>query len=335
MLVPDRISAACRCLLPQRFTVVAFVACLALIAGCGNDPNARNRGANTVTVKNCGVTVTFDRSPQRVFTYYQHPTELLLALGLRDSIVGTAYPDNDPLPEYRDDYAKLPMVSKKDASFEQVLKASPDLVYGGWSTAFDDTAGRSREAFTDAGVDTYLNRENCTDDAVAMSDVYAEVRTVGEIFGVSGRADELVADMRAAVDRTRQRLGDAPDTKVFVYDSGKNAPYTAGGHGIGSRVIQLAGGSNIFADLDTDFADVSWEQVVQRKPDVIVLYDYYGTPSVAQKKRFLRSQPELADIPAIKHDRFAVLDLQDTALGVRAPYAVADLARQLHPGRVS
>lgn len=313
-------------------------ASLLLLTACGGAGGSEPRESATgaaVTVENCGVTTTYDRPPERVVGYYQHPTELLLALGLRDKIVGTAYPDNEPVPEYRDDYARIPAISKQDASFEQVLKTSPDLVYGGYGTAFDKTAGRSRKAFADAGIDTYLNRENCSDDPTVMSDVYAEVRTVGRIFRVGDRADAVVADMRSSVDRTRDRLGDVDPVDVFVYDSGTSAPFTAGGKGIGNQVIELAGGRNVFADVDSLFADVSWEQVLQRNPDVIVIYDYFGTPSVEQKKRFLLSRPELADVPAIKHERFAVLTLQDAVLGVRAPYAVESLARQLHPERMS
>jgi iron complex transport system substrate-binding protein len=89
----------------------------------------------------------------------------------------------------------------------------------------------------------------------------------------------------------------------------------------------------VFGDLDDTFADVSWEQVLQRQPDVIVIYDYFGTPAVEAKKEFLRGRPELAAVPAIRDDRFAVLTLQDAVLGVRAPFAVGPLAEQLHPDR--
>ena len=73
--------------------------------------------------------------------------------------------------------------------------------------------------------------------------------------------------------------------------------------------------------------------MLERNPDVIVIYDYFGTPSVEEKKAFLRGRADLANVPAIRDDRFAVLTLQDAVLGVRAPYAVADLAAQLHPER--
>lgn len=137
--------------------------------------------------------------------------------------------------------------------------------------------------------------------------------------------------MRAGVSAAADRVADVQPLKVFVYDSGEATAFTAGGQGIGNQVIELAGGTNIFADIDETFADVSWEQVLDRNPDAIVIYDYFGTPSVEAKKQFLRSRPDLAGVTAIREDRFAVLTLQDAVLGVRAPYAVEALAAQLHP----
>ncbi|WP_436501692.1 ABC transporter substrate-binding protein [Actinokineospora sp. HUAS TT18] len=145
------------------------------------------------------------------------------------------------------------------------------------------------------------------------------------------RAEKLVADMRADIANATTWLGSVQPLKVFVYDSGDS---TAGGTGIGNEIIRLAGGTNVFADVHKDWADVSWEQVLQRAPDVIVVYDYFGTPPVAQKVQSLLDRPELATVPAIRNHRFVTLALQDTVLGIRAPYAVSRLAAQLHPDRM-
>ncbi|ONI84270.1 hypothetical protein ALI144C_15465 [Actinosynnema sp. ALI-1.44] len=317
----------------MRLRALALAVCL-VSAGCASQPAAAPQTAQSaVTVDNCGKQIAFDRVPQRVVGYYQHPTEIMIALGLRDKLIGMAYPDNDPLPRYAADYRSVPRISDKDASFEQVLAKSPDLVYGGYDSAFEDKSGRSRDTFAGAGIKTYLSREACLDRAVTMDDVYEELRTVGGIFQVPDRADALIADMKASITRTTQRLTGAEPLKVFVYDSGEATAYTAAGTGIGTEIIKLAGGRNVFADVQKDWADVSWEQVLQRSPDLIVVYDYFGTPAPDKKIELLLSKPELANVPAIRNRRFARLTLQDTVLGVRAPYAVETLAAQVHPDR--
>ncbi|MFF4979460.1 ABC transporter substrate-binding protein [Streptomyces sp. NPDC001046] len=326
----------------RRARRAAAVACalsaLLSTAGCGSSRSS-GQGAEPagspagfpVTVDNCGVRTTYERPPARAVTIHQHPAELLLSLGLKDRMVGTAFPDSAVLPHLRKDYASIPELAEKEPSFETVLEAEPDLVYGGYGSAFAESEGRSRKAFTDSGIDTHLNREYCGKTRVTMQDTYAEVRTVGRIFGVSDRADKLVSDLRARVGRSASAVEGAREVSVFVYDSGDKAAFTAGGKSLGTELIRLAGGKNVFADLDDVFGDVSWEQVVERKPEVIAVYDYAGAGSIEQKKKFLLSQPALRDVPAVRNKRFVVLPLTATLVGVRSAYAVGDLARGIHP----
>ncbi|MDT6983500.1 ABC transporter substrate-binding protein [Streptomyces lusitanus] len=310
-----------------------------LTTGCGSSDGTDGDGKATaaapagfpVTVDNCGVRTTYDEPPSRVVTIHQHPAELMLALGLKDRMVGTAFPDSAVLPELEKDYEAIPELAEREPSFETVLDAEPDFVYGGYGSAFDEKEGRSREAFADAGIDTYLNREYCGKKKVTMQDTYDEIRTIGTIFGVPDRAAKLVADLQSRVGKATAAVEGGSRVSVFVYDSGDKSAFTAGGKSLGTELIRLAGGENVFADLDDVFGDVSWEQVVERKPDVIAIYDYAGAGSVEEKKRYLLSQPALADVPAVRNKRFVVLPLTATLVGIRSAYAVEDLARGLHP----
>ncbi|BFO16781.1 hypothetical protein SHKM778_31690 [Streptomyces sp. KM77-8] len=164
-----------------------------------------------------------------------------------------------------------------------------------------------------------------------MKDTYDEIRTIGRIFGVPERADRLVDDLERRVGEAAGKVEGEPGVSVFVYDSGDKNAFTAGGRSLGTELIRLAGGENVFAGLDDVFGDVSWEQVVERGPEVIAIYDYAGAGSVEEKKDFLLSQPALADVPAVRNKRFVVLPLTATLVGIRSAYAVEDLARGLHP----
>ncbi len=325
---------------PRLGAAAAVLSVVLLAAGCGasadgaaRDPKAAAAAHEgfPVTVDNCGVKTTYEAPPRRVVTIHQHPAELMLALGLKDRMVGTAFPDSDPLPELAADFAAIPQLAEREPSFETVLEAEPDLVYGGYGSAFAENEGRSREAFADAGIDTHLNREYCGGKRVTMEDTYEEIRTVGRIFGVPERAERLVADLEGRVGKAVSAVAGEPEVPVFVYDSGDRNAFTAGGRSLGTELIRLAGGRNVFADLDDVFGDVSWEQVVARRPEVIAVYDYAGAGSVERKKEFLLSRPALADVPAVKNRRFVVLPLTATLVGIRSARAVDGLARGLHP----
>ncbi|MER5493584.1 ABC transporter substrate-binding protein [Streptomyces sp. NPDC002454] len=317
-----------------------LAAAVFLISGCGSGggDDGKDRAAGDapegfpVTLTNCGVKTTYERPPKRAVTLNQHVTEILLALGLEKSMVGTAYLDDEILPEYAEAYRGIEVISDEYPSFENILAAEPDFAYAGFSSAFDEKEGRGREALAKAGVNSYVNVEECPPGPMSMELIETELRTLGKVFGVPDRADREIEKVRTALKDVEEKLGDTEPVEVFVYDSGDKTAFTAGGAGIGNEMIEQAGGQNVFADLDKQFGDVSFEQVAERAPEAIVIYDY-GDTSVAQKKKFLLANPALKDVPAIKNERFAVLPLSSTVLGVRVPAGVDGLARQLHPAR--
>src|SRR5689334_24868680 len=53
-----------------------------------------------VSVDNCGLSATYADAPKRAFTMNQAATEIMLALGLQDRMVGTAFLDDAVLPEF-------------------------------------------------------------------------------------------------------------------------------------------------------------------------------------------------------------------------------------------
>ncbi|MFJ7193975.1 MULTISPECIES: ABC transporter substrate-binding protein [unclassified Streptomyces] len=308
------------------------------LTGCGSGTGGESKPEAApaadgfpYTVTNCGTKTTFDAPPKRVVTMNQHVTEIMLALGLQDRLAGTAYLDDSILPEYRSAYAGTKVLAKEYPSKEVLLGANPDFVYGGYSSAFDKAKGQDRAGLQKDGINTRLNIENCAKGKVGIDQLATEITEVARTFGVPERGRKLIAEERHKITTVEAGLKGAARPSVFVYDSGDSSAFTAGGKGIGNEIVRLAGGRNVFTDLDATFGDVSWEQVIKRKPEVVVIYDYGGTTVAAKKKRLL-DDPALADVPAIKNKKFAVLPLSSAVLGVRVADAVQDLAGQLHPG---
>ncbi|MFD4131244.1 ABC transporter substrate-binding protein [Streptomyces goshikiensis] len=322
----------------RRLSLLSALSTAVLAAGCGGPASDRPASAGSaaegfpVTTSNCGVKTTYERPPRRAVSLNQHATEVMLALGLEKSMVGTGYLDDAILPEYQAAYGGIKVLSKEYPSAEVLLAAEPDFVYGGFSTTFDEKEGRSRAALAKAGVNTRLNIEECPSGPVTMAAMDEEIRDVAKIFGVPDRAEAQVKKLHGTLDSVEGKLTGVQPVKLFVYDSGDKTAFTAGGKGIGNEMIKRAGGVNLFADVDKAFGDVSFEQVAERAPEVVVIYDY-GDQPVEDKKRFLLANPALKDVPAIKNKRFAVLPLSSTVLGVRVPSAVESLARQIHPDR--
>mgnify|MGYP003783488971 CR=1 FL=1 len=69
-----------------------------------------------LTIRNCGVDVTFAKAPQRAVAIGQSSTEILLSLGLADRIVGTAVWFGPVLQQYEAVNAKIPRLADNDPS---------------------------------------------------------------------------------------------------------------------------------------------------------------------------------------------------------------------------
>ncbi|WP_263250786.1 ABC transporter substrate-binding protein [Saccharopolyspora rosea] len=304
----------------------ALVLAVFLLAGCASTA-PRQDG---MRIDDCGRTETFPQPPRRVVSLNQHATEILLALGLGDRLVGTAYPDDHaPPPSVAAAYAEVPKLADEYPSFERILEAEPDLVVGGYASAFDDSAGRGRKRLEDNGIRTLLLSESCSRAPFGMDALFADVAMFGRVLGLEDGAAELIADMRRRVAAVERRLAGVPPVDVFVYDSGEQTAFTLGGHGLGDDALRRAGARNVFADVPKNFADVSWEQVAARAPQAVVLVDYLGAP-VGAKRDYLRGHPLVSGAPGVRDGRFSTIPLVELVEGIRFPDAVERLARDLH-----
>ncbi len=312
----------------------------ALLAACGTvavqpaeaqpEPAAEAAYA-PVTIENCGVTITYDQPPQRAVSMAQHATEVMLTLGLQDHMVGTAYLEDPILPDVAEAYATIPVLSDTYPSREVFLAAEPDFVYGGWVSAFRDEVAGSRESLMELNIGSYLAHANCLEAKATVEDVFADFLNIGKIFGISDRAEAYVAEKRERLAEINAKTQPAdPKVKVFVFDSGDEAPYTAAGTGIVNALLEAAGGVNIFADVEGGFATVNWETVIERDPDVIVLH--HATWSTAEEKiEYLKDTEVLAALRAVQEERFVIVPFTATQPGPRSIDVIETLFQGFYP----
>ena len=81
---------------------------------------------------------------------------------------------------------------------------------------------------------------------------------------------------------------------------------------------------------DTTWATVSWEEVVERAPEVIVINDY-GSTSLEEKIEELKENPALADVPAIRDGRITSVTLCESFASSMTGDTIEKFARSFHP----
>lgn len=289
----------------------------------------------STTVQSCNRTVTFDAPPQAAISNDVNLTEMMLVLGLADRMVGyTGISGWKTLDEeMRADVAQLPELSSKYPSKEVLIGADADFFFAGWNYGMKVGGEVTPETLEPFGIKVYELTESCIHigekAAASMEDMYNDLRNLGAIFGVSDTAEALIAGYEAELDAflaTQPALEGTP--RVFVYDSGEDVPFTAGRYAMPNALIEAAGGTNIMNDFEKSWATVTWEAVVERNPEVIVIVNY-GDVTAAQKRDFMRSNPAFAEIDAVKNDRFVTLEYVEATPGPRNIKAVKKLATAL------
>ena len=275
---------------------------------------------------------TYSEPPSRAITLNQHVTEIMLALELQDHMVGTAYIDDEVLPQYQAAYESVPVLAEEYPSKEVILAQNPDFIYGGFRSAFENDAAGSQEDLNKLGIGTYLTTSICnTGSPDTLEDVYTDIRTIGAIFGVSDRAQALLESLQQEVEEAVSKIDASGEPlRVFMFDSGDEAPFTATCCSMFTNMIETVGGKNIFDDVGGRWKSVSWEEVIDRDPELIALTEA-GWSTSQEKIDLLLNDPALADITAVKEKRFVVLKFSSLVPGIRNATAISDLAEALSP----
>lgn len=313
--------------------MLSAVLTAAVLSGCGaQDTTADTASGQTsdggdypMIFDNYGREVTISEQPERVLTLGPNCTELFAALGLEDYVIGRSLVNHSrgPLDEYADAVNGIPELNHGSATREAILSSGADFIYAiDWEIS--DTGCNIDEA-GEYGMNVYVN------SAATLEQQYQEILDIGKIFGVEDAAESFVADQRARIEAVQTAVAGGEPVDVLVYDSGSNGVFTCSGSNFETLLIELAGGHNIFDDLtDQQWVTVSYEEVLARDPDIILIHDY-DSPSVEAKIAEIKSDPTLSQLECVQNSRFAAITLESVLPGDRMAYAVESMAAAFYP----
>lgn len=291
-----------------------------------------------VTVESCGQPVTFAAAPQRMVVHDINMTEMALALGLQDRIVGVTgisgwYKTSDSFNRALGD---IPELAPKYPSLETLVAAEPDLFFAGWYYGMKPGGEVTPDTLAVHDIPTLVLTESCVHldkqrPEAAMALLFDDVLRLGTVFGRSDRAADLVAGWRTRLRQIRRAVGDRSGVRTFLYDSGDEKPFTAGRFAILTAMINAAGGVNVMADMDTSWGRTSWETVAARNPEFLILLDYQDGGGYRKLLSFLKAHPAMAETDAVRHDRFVALRYEELTPGPANIEAIDKIARAMHP----
>jgi len=267
-----------------------------------------------VYIDEMGRQVDIPSHPKRIISLAPNITETLFALGLAKEIVGVTV-----FSDYPESAMSKPKVgSFINISLEKVVSLSPDLIIG---TA-DGNKKETVEQLGEMGFPVYVT------NPCSLKEIFETILNIGRITGRGKRAKEVVCDLQQRINAVVSLTKNLKRPGVF-FQIGINPVVTVGWNTLQNKLIELAGGLNVTGDVMIKYPRCSIEEVIVRKPDIIIV------SSMKRGEYFPRVRDgwrKWENIPAVENDRIYIIesDLIDHS-SPRIVDGLEKLARIIHP----
>ena len=169
-------------------------------------------------------------------------------------------------------------------------------------------------------------------DPQYVGDVLEDIRRVGRATGAEEKAESMASGMQARLDAISQTAAMA-DTHPKVLHLEWVDPLMCGGHWV-PEMVELAGGVNCFGDKEKGSFRLEWDEVVDSKPEVIILMPCgFDVKRSLQDLPLLSQQEGWASFPAVLNNRVYVIDAgaYTSRSGPRLVDGLEIMAEMIHP----
>jgi iron complex transport system substrate-binding protein len=262
-------------------------------------------------------TVMLKGPAQRVVSLAPANTEILYAIGAGAQVVG-----RDETSDYPAAAQSLPTVGGYSGfNLENIVALHPDLVLAGGINTPELVA-----SLENLGLTVYFLPNPNT-----LEEMYANLETAAKLTGHESETVTLVDSLKArvaAVDLKIKPLSNIPTVYYELDATDPTKPYTAGPGSFVDLLIDRAGGKNIGAELSSQWAQISLEQLVVANPAIIILGDsaYGETPAKVTSRSGWKT------LTAVQSGQiFAFDDNLVSRPGPRLVDGLEALAKLLHP----
>lgn len=270
-----------------------------------------------------GRKVRVARPPARVVSLAPSNTEILFALGAGDRLVGRT-----TVCSYPPEAARVEAIggmTPKTINLEALVALRPDLILATCGVQEPIIAPLER-----------LNLPVVALDADDFDGVARNLRLMGALVDRPAAGDELAGRFLARVEAVRRRVAAraAPRPRV-LYLVSEDPLMTAGPGTFIGKLIDAAGGANVFADVTARYPRPSEEEILARAPDVILTTRgamNAGPPDDDARRARLAARPGWSRVPAARDRRITFLEEDEVSRpGPRLADGLEAMANALEP----
>jgi iron complex transport system substrate-binding protein len=164
-----------------------------------------------------------------------------------------------------------------------------------------------------------------------LADVWRDILTLGDATGRRREADALAARLQARTRAVEEKMRTVPPVRVLCLEW-LYPPFVAG-HWV-PEMVELAGGTAVLARAGVPSVARQWRDVLESRPDVIVLMPCgYGVERALAEYAQTSLPSEWWELRAVRNGRVVAVDANSyfSRSGPRLADGVEILAHILHP----
>ena len=269
------------------------------------EEEAQEESTETITITDMtGREVTVEGPVERVVALSAADCEVLCALGCGDALVGRGEYCNWP-----EEILEVPMVqSGSETNIEQIIALRPQVLLMSTMAQTEEQV----KTLEDAGIRVVVS------DAMDIEGIYTSVGIIGSLMGKEAEALDIISNMKSQFETLKALAAEYEGEQVKVYFEISPLEWglwTAGTNTFYNEIAEILNLKNVFDDV-AYYGEISEEQVIERKPDVIVTISmYYGEGPTPVEE--ILSRPGWEVIPAVANGK--ILNLQNDELSRPAP----------------
>lgn len=276
----------------------------------------------------------------RIISLSPSHTEILYALGLEDNIVGWTKYCNYP-PEVQETGGWLAYDEYEYKSIQDELYNKDVAVVSAFTYVNYDLIDSLKPTHI---LSVHRMQHNIVqrlkDDGYnvlhfepkTLEDVFNIMQTVADATGKTKVAQKLIKGYRREIEEISLITKDLPKIKVY-FEINHNGPWVLGAGSPMDQILSIAGGENIFNDVESEAFKAELLDIVDRNPDVILtpLWPHAGRNEVTTVREIV-TRPGFEKTNAVLNDR---VYHYDSSLfkkpGPRQITAIKKMAYLLHP----
>ncbi|MCA1031643.1 cobalamin-binding protein [Bacillus timonensis] len=230
----------------------------------------------------------------RIISICPSNTELLAYLGLMEQVIAI------------DDFSDWPHATKKltkvgpdlSINMDKIEQLQPDLVVASLSVPGME---RNVKELKRRSIPHIVLNPN------SLEEIKSDIHLLGEATNSVDRANEVTKKYIAFIDTYKELSLKVTQRPTLYWEWWPKPVFTPGRTNWLTEISTLAGGQNIFADVNLASVQTDWDDVLNRNPDHICL-SWVGVKQDKVNPSLVRKRPQWDSMPAIQENRIHVLE---------------------------